>query len=368
MLPNNNRFAPHSHVGTSTKKASKRSNNFCQLTTSDDLAAGIAPVPIQEVDFESMQRAPPLQAQPMSAYPDNGRVLDLFLQSTISAELQQQRHYLSYQMGLESSHLHFNDGYAAPLGRFYGGTARSSSHEAPHSTEESSTFVQTAVARLPVHAATQHSAGHYTDYDPIPLNQAPACAQDVSSFGMYPISNTSIEDSKPAFQSIEPSGHQRAPLPKTKTFPSERANLDITNVTNSTAEASRLLLLLGSTLRSKADKFIDASVIPDPGGNMRRATGKELFFPDRLYKMLEYAEQEGLTDVVSFQPHGRSFRVHNKHLFVEKLLPLCLKGQSSWPSFLRQLRLYGFSRAETGPDYGAYYHELFLRSRPGLCR
>lgn len=153
-----------------------------------------------------------------------------------------------------------------------------------------------------------------------------------------------------------------------KSFPSERADLDLTRFKNSTADASRVLLFLGSTLRSKADKFIDASMIVDPRENSRRPQGKELFFPDRLYQLLEMSEKHGWTDIVSFQPHGRSFRVHDKAAFVARLLPICLQGQGSWSSFLRQLRLYGFTRCESGPDYGAYYHELFLRGRPSLTR
>ena len=37
-------------------------------------------------------------------------------------------------------------------------------------------------------------------------------------------------------------------------------------------------------------------------------------------------------------------------------------------SFLRQLNLYGFNRLSSGPDKGAYYHELFLRGMRFLCR
>lgn len=43
-------------------------------------------------------------------------------------------------------------------------------------------------------------------------------------------------------------------------------------------------------------------------------------FPIRLFNMLEAVESEGLHDVVSWQTHGRSFKVHSKHAFERGLL------------------------------------------------
>ena len=42
--------------------------------------------------------------------------------------------------------------------------------------------------------------------------------------------------------------------------------------------------------------------------------------------------------------------------------------QSRLSSFKRQLNLYGFELINTGPSRGGYFHELFVKDRPELCR
>ena len=44
-------------------------------------------------------------------------------------------------------------------------------------------------------------------------------------------------------------------------------------------------------------------------------------FPERLYTMLSQVENEGFEDVVSWQPHGRCFIVHQPKRFVEEVMP-----------------------------------------------
>lgn len=90
-------------------------------------------------------------------------------------------------------------------------------------------------------------------------------------------------------------------------------------------------------------------------------------FPKKLYEMLADVEKRGLEHIVSWAPHGRCFLVHKKKQFVAQILPTYF-SQSKIASFQRQLNLYSFSRLTQGPDKGGYYHELFLRGKPALCK
>ena len=87
-------------------------------------------------------------------------------------------------------------------------------------------------------------------------------------------------------------------------------------------------------------------------------------FPMKLFMMLEQVEADGNAHIVSWQPHGRCFVVHEPELFKE-LLPRYF-SLSKVSSFQRQLNLYDFTRLTRGKDKGGYYNEYFLRSRPHL--
>mmetsp|Transcript_9978 Transcript_9978/g.21572 ORF Transcript_9978/g.21572 Transcript_9978/m.21572 type:complete len:387 (+) Transcript_9978:109-1269(+) len=83
-------------------------------------------------------------------------------------------------------------------------------------------------------------------------------------------------------------------------------------------------------------------------------------FPVRLFDMLADVEERGLSDIVSWQQHGRAIRVHKPHRFVTDILPHYFR-QSKITSFQRQLNVYGFRRIIYGKDAGSYHHSLFLR-------
>ncbi len=90
-------------------------------------------------------------------------------------------------------------------------------------------------------------------------------------------------------------------------------------------------------------------------------------FPLKLHRMLASVEEAGLSAAVSWKTHGRAFQVNHVNQFVQTILPKFFR-QTKLTSFQRQLNLYGFRRIIQGADSGAYYHELFLRGRPFLCR
>jgi hypothetical protein len=91
-------------------------------------------------------------------------------------------------------------------------------------------------------------------------------------------------------------------------------------------------------------------------------------FPVKLHKLLEAVEvDDNVSNIVSWQIHGRAFKIHRPKEFTDKLMPLFFK-QTKMASFRRQLNLYGFLRITQGKDKGAYYHELFLRGKEFLSK
>ena len=94
--------------------------------------------------------------------------------------------------------------------------------------------------------------------------------------------------------------------------------------------------------------------------------GANIAFPVVLHRLLADATDECFEQIISWQPHGRAFIVHDHDRFVSEVMQKYFR-QSRYASFQRQLSLYGFLRLTKGSDSGAYYNELFLRGLPHLC-
>jgi hypothetical protein len=90
-------------------------------------------------------------------------------------------------------------------------------------------------------------------------------------------------------------------------------------------------------------------------------------FPWKLHGMLDTAEMECFTSVVSWLPDGNSFKVHSPEVFVDQVMARYFK-QTKYKSFQRQLNMWGFERLLVGPEKGGYSHAHFVRGKPALCR
>jgi hypothetical protein len=90
-------------------------------------------------------------------------------------------------------------------------------------------------------------------------------------------------------------------------------------------------------------------------------------FPQKLYRMLQEAEEYGHDDVLSFSPDGRAFNIHKPRTFLEDIMPRYF-STTCMSSFDRQLSLYGFRRVTKGRDKGYYCHRFFLKGRKGLVK
>jgi hypothetical protein len=116
--------------------------------------------------------------------------------------------------------------------------------------------------------------------------------------------------------------------------------------------------------------YHDHHLVPDIQKPLSTKGGVKLQFPVKLYHILEYIDlhEPELANIISWQPHGRCFQVHNIQKMEELILPRFFNTRR-FPSFRRQMSFWAFTRLGLeGPDQGGYYHELFLRGKPYLCR
>jgi len=109
----------------------------------------------------------------------------------------------------------------------------------------------------------------------------------------------------------------------------------------------------------------DAFPPPAPSAAVAVAPAKlEARFPYRLYEMLDYAESAGMSDVVSWLPHHRAFKIHDRDRFISHVASHFFKA-TKLRSIHRQLSMWGFTRVTCGDEADSWYHRYFVRGRPG---
>jgi hypothetical protein len=80
-------------------------------------------------------------------------------------------------------------------------------------------------------------------------------------------------------------------------------------------------------------------------------------FPTKLYAILA---QKEFQDIVTWMPHGRSWKVLKQNLFESLVLPMFFDF-SNYHSFNRLVNAWSFRRITEGVDRGSYYHEVSKR-------
>jgi hypothetical protein len=108
--------------------------------------------------------------------------------------------------------------------------------------------------------------------------------------------------------------------------------------------------------------------LPVRGSALRMRGGVLEPFPEKLHRLLLEVEAAGQSDVISFVANGQAFAIHKPDKFFAEIVPLYFR-HTRLSSFKRQLNLYEFEFVNTpGPARGGYYHYLFVKQRPELCR
>jgi hypothetical protein len=86
----------------------------------------------------------------------------------------------------------------------------------------------------------------------------------------------------------------------------------------------------------------------------------------KLHILLHDVEKTGDDHIISWLPHGQSFKVYRPKTFITRIAPHYFK-QSKYKSFQRQLHLYEFTRTPYGPEAGSYSHPNFVRGSQSSC-
>ncbi len=154
----------------------------------------------------------------------------------------------------------------------------------------------------------------------------------------------------------------------------EMANKNVTSVSKesegtstATASTSDKMMPNAVTFPHSADCGCNAyrgssTFIGEGASSVETSIESERNFPSNLHAILS---DEHYSHIISWMPHGRAWKVHDKALLVSDVGEVL--GISDCSSFKKQLSEWGFRRLyQKGPDYGCYYHESFLRGYPQL--
>ncbi len=147
------------------------------------------------------------------------------------------------------------------------------------------------------------------------------------------------------------------------------SSLSVDSITNPLKDDAYYKQTAASTVQSSesTDSFRQSSMeCTDDSTNA--AKQECIQFPWKLHEMLDNADVEGFSDIVSWLPGSmNSFKVHQPGVFVLDIMPRYFK-KIQFPSFRRQINMWGFERIKGGAGMGGYRHSSFIRGMPSFCR
>ncbi|CAJ1970127.1 unnamed protein product [Cylindrotheca closterium] len=89
----------------------------------------------------------------------------------------------------------------------------------------------------------------------------------------------------------------------------------------------------------------------------------DLPFPEKVYNVLKFCEENGRNDIISWVNNGAAFQVNDLPEFLRDFLPNYFNTKK-YATFTRTLCAYGFTCVRTGRHTGIYSHPAFNRSDP----
>lgn len=109
-----------------------------------------------------------------------------------------------------------------------------------------------------------------------------------------------------------------------------------------------------SNMPEEQDAEEDSSSNNNNNRNSLESSIRVQKFPVKLYAILA---QKEFHDIITWMPHGRSWKVLKPNLFESMVMPLFFE-YSNYHSFNRLVNAWSFRRISSGPDRGSYYHEV----------
>jgi len=174
------------------------------------------------------------------------------------------------------------------------------------------------------------------------------------------ITNQNVTDDVPVGQGGGASANVDAPIKQEDTDATEPTKVSLAAVeilTNSTPGN-----ISAGNFINPSQQPTGMTATPTPQQSNSFVTGRKTF-PGKLYDILA---DESYCLIISWMPHGRSWKVHDPSKFEKSVMPIFFQ-QTKYASFARQVTGWGFKRiTANGPDRNSYFHELFIRSDPQL--